>query len=280
MSRRALTAAFVVLLAATAASAGVTYTAVTNAEGRGSEQMNQTMKVWANDNGMKAEFTESNNPMMGEGTYLLTSDAGKTFYLVNPKDKTYSQWNMEGMMQFAGGVTKMMNMKFSNPKVEKLGEEPGPAIAGLPTTHYTFRTSYTMEMSFMGMHQASTIVKTEQIWAAPKLVDAVLFAWMRKSAPKFGNEEFDKLVQAEMETVKGFPLKRVAETVTTDKNGRSQTSRMTMEVKDLQMTLVPDSTFALPAGYKETQLVPAGEEGEGKGGENPLAKMFGGKSKS
>ena len=43
-----------------------------------------------------------------------------------------------------------------------------------------------------------------------------------------------------------------------------------------------DGEFAVPAGFKETQLLPTGEPGEGgeEGEGNPLAKMFGGKKKS
>ena len=40
--------------------------------------------------------------------------------------------------------------------------------------------------------------------------------------------------------------------------------------------MVPASTFEIPAGYTETDLF-GGTGGEGEDGENPFAKMMGGK---
>jgi len=138
------------------AHAGWEYTAVTKAEGGKHSDMQDT-KVHALVDGTKAriEFAESKNPLMGAGTYLLTTDAGKTARLVNPGEKCYSEWDMKKMMGMAGGIMGMMNMKVKDQKVEKLLEEKGPSLLGLPTTHYKFRTSYTMEISFMGMTQAN-----------------------------------------------------------------------------------------------------------------------------
>jgi len=169
---------------------------------------------------------------------------------------------------------KMMNMKFSDPKVEALGSEPDGVIAGMPTVHYRFRTTYSMSMSFMMMKKNSKVVKDEEIWAAPKLVEAALGIWLRKAPPKTGNEELDALVKAEMGKVQGFPLKRKTVTVSTDEKGKVETNAVTMEVTELQATAIPDSTFEIPSDYKETSMF--GGEGDES---NPMAKMMGGKKK-
>jgi hypothetical protein len=176
------------------------------------------------------------------------------------------------MMQFAGGAMKMMNFKYSDLKVEKLAEGPGGVVAGLPTTHYKFRTSYTMSMSFMGMNQSTKIVKEEEIWSTSKLVEAALGLWLRKSPPKLGDEELDKMIAAETSKIDGFPLKRKTVQTTTDSKGKTETTTTIMEVVELQVTAVPASTFEIPAGYKETSLLGDDEN-------NPLAKMMGGKKR-
>jgi hypothetical protein len=282
MLKRMLPITLALMVAAGAAQAGTYYEAVTRGEGgRGAKMADSTVHAWIDGDNAKIQFVESENPIMGNGTYLITKDGGKTVYLVNPKEKTYATWDMDAMMNFAGGAMKMMNMKFSEPKVEELGHEAGAAILGMPTTHYSYRTSYTMSMSFMGMKNETRTVSEQQIWATPKLAAPAFGVWLRKTPPSFGgNEDLQKLVKAEMEKVHGIPLKVVTKTTSTnEKKGTSETSTTTMEVTKLDETSIPASTFEIPSGYKETQLFPGGE-GEGKGqNENPLMRMFGGKKK-
>lgn len=277
MNKRIVAVAVLVLALAPAAWAGMVFTSVTKMEGgKGTPAQANTVKGYVDGELARIEFQDSNNPIMEKGTYLITTDGGKEVYLVNPKKKTYSKLDVEGMMGFAGGAMKMMNMKFSDPKVEKLGEGPGAIVAGMPTIHYTFRTTYSMSMSFMGMKKATRIVQEEEIWSAPKLVEAALGIWLRKSPPKFGDENLDKLVRAEMDKVEGFPLKRKTVQTTTDEKGRSETTTTMMEVTSLEVTSVPGSLFEIPSGYQEAPLLMPGMEG-GEGEENPFAKLMGGK---
>ncbi len=281
MSKKGLIVAAALLCVAGSASAGVYYEAVTTTEGKGGGMGDVTVHAWVDGDMAKVEFTESGNPLMGPGSYLLTRNGGKTIYLVNPSEKTYAEWNMEAMMNMAGGAMKMakgmMNMKFTDPDVEKVGEEPGGSMLGMPTTHYTYRTTYAMEMKFMGMHQKNTTVQDQEIWSTTALDMPAMGIWLKDSGPKTGDEQLDTLIQAEMDKVKGFPLKQVTVTTTTDeKKGKSQTSTTTMEVTKLEKTSVPASTFVIPPTYTETSLVPeSGEEGE-EGEGNPLSKLFGG----
>jgi hypothetical protein len=149
----------------------------------------------------------------------------------------------------------------------------------VPTTHYKFRTTYGMQMKFFGMSQSNTIVQDEEIWSGPSLLDAGFGIWLRKSPPKTGDKDFDALMKSEMQKMSGFPLKRLTVTTTTDKKGKQETTRTLMEVTEMKVQPVPDSTFEIPSDYRETELLPTGEEGQ-EGSENPLAGLFGKKNKS
>lgn len=265
----------VLLVFAAHSFAGVYYVAQTTAEGgKGADQQNMIVKAWASGDSGKVVFEESKNPMMGKGTYIITKDGGKTMFLVDPKEKTYMKWDLDSMMGLLGGAMKMMNLKFTDPKVEALGEEPDGLVAGVPTVHYRFRTTYAMSMSFMMMKKNSRVVKDEEIWAATKLADAALGIWLRKAPPKTGNEDMDKLIKAEMGKVQGFPLKRKTVTTSTDEKDKKEVTTITMEVTELQMVPVPDSTFEIPSDYKETSLAGTGEGEQGEES-NPLLKMLG-----
>ncbi len=254
--------------AAATARAGWDYTAVTKAEGGKHADM-QDAKIHALVDGTKAriEFSESKNPLMGAGTYLLTTDAGKTARLVNPTEKTYIEWDMKKMMGMAGGIMGMMNMKVKDQKMEKLLEEKGPSILGMPTTHYKFRTSYTMEVTFMGMTQGTTTLNEQEMWSTTALKDAAFnFAAMSRES-KSGNEELDKLIAAQMQLANGFPLKSIMKSSAKDARGREQSSTVTTEVLEVKQTSISSKQFTLPDDYKESES-------------SPMAGMMGGSKKS
>ncbi len=283
MQKQMMLGAVGLLCAALTARAGWEYTSVTKAAGgKHAEMANATVHAIVDGSKAKIEFTESKNPMMGTGNYLLTTDAGKTAHLVNPGEKTYGTWDMNAMLGMAGGMMGMMNMKIKDQKAEKLLEEKGPAIHGLPTTHYKFRTSYTMEINFMGMKQATSTANEEEMWVTTALKDdALTFAAMRKEM-KTGNADLDRLIADQMNKAQGFPLKVITKNSATDPNGNAQESTVTMEVTSLKKISPAADVFQMPKGYTEQEMNPLAalmgggkKSGDGKkGGDNPLLKML------
>lgn len=261
------------LLASQPATAGITYTMVTTGSGAGAEVMSQTAKGYVSGEKLRVDFVESGNPIMGKGTYVLSQDAGRTMLLVNPKDKTYATFDVEAMMGAATSMLKalgpMAQISFSKPSIEKLLDEPGPSLLGLPTTHYKFRTTYSMDMKVMGMKMGNASVVEEELWSTTAFdQELAMAAWLRKGV-KTGDESFDALIEAEMNKSNGLPLKRVAVTTNTDAQGRKTTTTQTTEMTAIdQNAVIPPGTFTLPPGYKETQLIPTAAG---------MPAMFGGK---
>lgn len=256
-----LTLAAGVLAAGTSpAWAGVHYKSTTKTQDASERSRDIQVEGWVDGGKAKVEFKESGNPMFEAGTYLLTRDGGNQIYLVNPEDKTYARLNLEAMMGAVGSVLQGMGglVKFevSEPKVEKLAEEDGGKIVGLSTKHYKFRTSYTMSVKIFGMGQPSAVVTDQEIWATQEVSDAGFGIWLRKTPPKIGNENIDRLINAEMEKIAGWPLKMVTVSTSTGKKGKPTTTRTSMEVTLLEKASVPESAFALPAGYEEVEMAP------------------------
>ena len=286
MSQKMILAGLVVLCATLSSFAGWEYSAVTRAEGsQQSEMMNSQMSSWVDGDKAKIEFIKSGSPLTPPGSFIITKDGGKTMHMVDPQQKTYTKWDIEGMAGMAGGAMQMMNMKISTPKVEKLLEEKGGKIAGFPTTHYRFRTEYTMEMNFMGIQQATSTITEEDVWSCQELNDAGLSAWMNQQGTKSGNEQLDKLIKSEMDKIKGFPLKRIVATTTKESNGKTQVMKMTTEVTAIKKASPDSALFELPAGYKETSMFSSmlgadasGAEGDpkkaGTDTENPFMKLM------
>jgi hypothetical protein len=268
--RQTILGLLILALAGAPAWAGMHYTAVSNADDSQGRGMKMQVEGWVSGNKAKVVFDQSDHPMMKSGSYLLTKDGGHTLYLVDPQDKTYAAWDLNAMLGVVGGLVNVMGpilkFEFSDPKVERISDEDGGTVAGLSTRHYKSRTSYSMKMKVFGFGSSADSVTDQDIWASRQLSDPAFGVWLRSDPPRTGNAQFDKLVAAEAEKsrIEGFPLKTVSVTTTTQK-GKQRTSRSTMEVTKVESRSIPDSTFELPAGYKETQILPTAERGRGEG---------------
>jgi hypothetical protein len=266
-----ISAAF--LLAAIPCSAGIHYKSVSKTESEGTRAQGSDVQAegWVAADKAKVAFLESNgNPMAQKGTYILTKDGGKTLYLVNPNDKTYAEWSLQGMLGTVGavmnGMGPLLKVQFSDFKSSKVSDEDGGLVVGVPTRHYRFHTSYTMSIKVLGMGNTANVVSDQDVWATTRLTDVGLGVWLRAEPPRTGNAEFDKLIAAQAGRYEGFPLKVVTTSVSTQQKGNKTTrSTSTVQVTELDRNAaIPASTFEIPAGYKETQIVPTQGNGGGR----------------
>jgi hypothetical protein len=263
--------------AAVPARAGIHYSAVTTMEGPNAPQPTR-VEGWVDGPRAKIVFSESGMPNLESGQYMLTTDGGKTLFLVDPEEKTYAEWDLQAMLQIFGSVMESMqpllNLSIDNVTVEKLAEESGGTIHGLPTTHTTFRTTYDMRIKVLGMSRASHVETVQDTWSTTAVEDIGLGLWLRQ-APTTGFGDLDELVAAEMQKVQGFPLKVVSVSTTTGQKGKRESSTTTTtEVTSLDSSAtIPASTFEVPKGYERVEMTADGNEEEPG---NPLKGLFGG----
>jgi hypothetical protein len=264
MRKQSRTIVFALLFALAAAPgfAGIHYKSVTKTQGGGGENpADISVEGWVSGDNAKVEVQDSANPILREGTWLMTKNGAKTIYLVDPKEKTYAEWDPAAMLGAAGsvlnGVGPLVKFEFSDPKVEKLVDEAGPALLGQSTRHYKFRTSYTMKIKVFGMGNESATVTEEDIWVTDQLKDPALGVWLRSEGLKTGNQQLDKIINSERGKLTGFPLKTVSVNTSTNKKNNKQTkTTTTMEVTQLDTkATVPASAFEIPAGYEETEMM-------------------------
>ena len=264
MKHFAATACAALVAAATLAApaqAGVHYRATTKSEGARGAAQSMEVEAWVDGPNAKVLFANSDNPMLGTGTYIISNDGGETLFLVNPEEKTYSQLDLGALMAGAGAMLKamgpMMKISFSNQKVEKLAEEAGPTILGYATTHYKFHTSYDSSIKVMGMGQSSHNDSVTDTWTTTELSDAGFGAWLRRE-PRTGIEDLDNMIAAEVSKgIHGVPLKMASATTTKDQRGNETKMNTTMEVTALKQESVAAGTFAIPKEFERTELAPA-----------------------
>jgi hypothetical protein len=276
--RRSTLTTFLLLaaLVAAPARAAIHYQATTTVEAEGQKPQRTRVEAWIDGPSARIVFAEAGVPTFEKGQYLLTRDGGETLYLVDPDEKTYAEWDLEAMLRAFGAIMQsiqpLVNLKIDNVEVVKLGEEPGGTLHGVPTTHFSFRSEYDMSIRVLGMSRASHVEAVQETWTTTELADAGLGIWLR-NVPTSGFEDLDRLVAAEMATVRGFPLKTVTVTTTTGQKGKREgTSTTTMEVTGLdRAAAAPAGAFDLPAGYTKTEMPTLGEGEEA----SPLGGIFG-----
>jgi len=269
----ALVLAVVFLTAAQARASGYYYEFVGTNQGQKKKQTDEThVKGWVDGDKTRVEFSSGDKKgFFADGNYLVTTDGGETVYLINNKDKTYAEFDMEQLMAMMGQAMAMMEqmggmfkMEFNNVHNEKLLEEPGESILGRSTTHYRYNSGYTMSMKMMGMKQETTIDSVQDLWCTDDFDGRGFGVWLRPDRNmKTGNEEFDKLINTEMAKIKGFPLRTVTTSTTTNKKGKSTEQTFTNEVTVLREESIADSTFEWPSDYTETQIIPEMQGMEG-----------------
>jgi hypothetical protein len=118
-----------------------------------------------------------------------------------------------------------------------------------------------MTMKILMSKRESQVTQEQDLWVTTALTDTALGAWMRKTPAKTGIEGLDKLIDAELAKVAGFPLKTATRTTTRDQRQKETVTTTTQEVTELERTDIDPSTFELPAGYREIQLLPGAPEG-------------------
>ncbi len=268
------------ILYVSALQAGVSYTAVTRIrESGGREREVSRMQVESDGDRARIDFESAQDGGVPRGGYLLTRDGANTVYMVNPGEKTYMEWDLDQLAGMAGSVMQMaggiLNMSVKDHKSETLLDQPGPTMEAMPTRHYKFRTRYTLEMSVMGFAQQTKIATEQEIWAAQGLSDDAMALWKRVSSFKTGMEDIDRLIASETGKIKGFPLKTIVTSTTTDPRGRTETMETVTLVSDIRKTSPDPARFALPEGYTEEQMdVPGGHTGS-QSGESPDAALKG-----
>jgi hypothetical protein len=226
-----------------------------------------TNVIHAIDAGTNMRIETTNNtlyPAMGTFSpgphaVMLMRNGGAETVFINPDSKEYLTIKPLDMM---AGVKKMLegmggSMTFDSGAtrftVDSVG--PGPTIDGHHTVHYVMNTALKSTISMMGQTMATEDASVMDIYTAPDMSDfrdategiMSQFADAVRSMG-MGNGAFDKMKE-NRQKVRGFPL-RIVQHGTTTQRGQTRTHTETIESRNAKRVSVPDSLFAIPAGYK------------------------------
>lgn len=197
---------------------------------------------------------------------MITNDGGSTMFMINEQMKTISRVDLGSLM---GGIGGILEMKFGEPEITLLEEKAGGEVAGYPTRYYRFRLEYDQGVSILGIERTERVREDQELWVSDAFDYPALESWLGKDGKVTSNDEFNRLIRAEMNKVEGLPLK----TITVHRSGKSdRTVVIERMVTLLREEEVPEERFHLPQGYVEIPMT------SGFGTLNGFAKGEGGQS--
>lgn len=194
------------------------------------------------------------------GTYLISTNGSRTMTFVDPAKKTYLEVNA-GSVSAALGT---MKISIANKKIDLSQMEDHPIIAGLPTDHYRLSIAYDITLSVGTLDLTQRVNTIEDKWVTGAF-SGIAENYFAAGAWRTGNPEIDDLVETENTRVKGFALKQVTSTTTTN-NGHQvpgsplKVSRTITSTNEITVTSispkasVPAAVFLVPVGFKKTDV--------------------------
>lgn len=202
--------------------------------------------------GMLAQMLGSNF------SQIVSADTVMGVIILNHDKKTYSTFNPMAMMDSSGSLLGGAggNMKIEpiedSVSVDSIG--PGPVIAGHATLHYRTHTVMHMTMAFMGQSQTMRNEITSELFVAPDIPSESDSSRIHRVRSLLGPSAAmaaagKKLVSANAEiSKKGTTLRMTTENAT-HVGAMTISQRMSVETLRYKKMVVPDSVFAIPAGY-------------------------------
>ncbi len=260
-----------VLVLSGIAHAGWQFEAETEQKGEGAGR--GRVKGWLDKASARVEFRQSDREMFPEGSYLLTQDAGKTLYLVEPGKQTYTRVDVEKFWAMANQFSEAFKLTFEDVVVRKEFEKKGPSILGYKTRHYRFYVSYMMKMNVFGMVNATHTEVVTDVWTAPSIREPAMYLGLGEFAST-GHEVFDQILTETIRELDGFVLKQMAKTIVRPPSGETTESVTKMDIVSLKKGSVPPETFIVPRGFREVEMEMPGAMGEAAGEAEHLMKSI------
>jgi len=220
--------------------AGITYDFRTVTTGlQGTDQRVHASVEGAN---VRLDFETGDGMLFRNGAVAVSHDGGTKLTVLDPQAKTFFDIDLSSLN--AGEMANMF--KLSNEKVSVKDAGDGGVMEGYPTQRKTVTAGADVVIgNAMSMHFEVTM----ESWSTAKIpMEAAGF--LQRRTGNTGLPMLDKLIAAQSNAVKGFPLKQIT-TVKVMKGGKTTLEMSsTTTVSNVKQKTVPAASFVVPAGYR------------------------------
>lgn len=201
----------------------------------------------------------------GKGSYVIVNPTARSLSMVMPESKQFLQINLaDSTTQALGSMASLMAATTVVTDIQVSGSAlgSGGVVNGYPTNRYRITTSYA-EVPTAGEGQRKVKV-VEEFWVTSQLKDIPdpMEAFTRAFGGKNGMPQlggtFSELMRkrgdAQRRLFTGLPLKSVATSTMTERDGSTTEETSVTEIVDLQRVDLDASAFQIPAGYTKLDM--------------------------
>lgn len=209
-----------------------------------------TARAIVDGNRSRVEFIGGNT--YPPGTYVVTTDAARRLFFIDPTKKWYTEVNTSGVATNLGSS----NIRIENQKVNVDRLNDRPVVAGHPTEHYRMTLTYDITVTLRGIPLKQSVRTQVDSWTTSQYASAQPPAL--GNAMRTGNPQLDELLEAETTRIPGFPLRQTVSIRTSfDRSVRSKievpssrTITREMWVTRIRETQATPDQFMVPASYR------------------------------
>jgi len=230
---------------AAAASAGLTYKVQSTTSGVRPMTLGGTVSV--DGSRMRFDVVSGDGMLFKDNSLVLSSDGGKTMSIFDPSTHNYYDLHLD---QLISSTTSMLNslggmvhVDFKDPHVEVRDGGAGGTIEGYPTHKYVLDASYDIGVDAMGQKMTLHSKMTTENWTTDQL-SAEFASFIQTRGMRTGIDAIDRLIEAQGNAMRGFPLKQVSTVRMNDITVTTSSS-----VTDIQRRAIDAAQFATPTGY-------------------------------
>jgi len=238
---------------AVSAHAGLTYSFQSVSTGMRDTTIAGTAS--ADQGKMRLDVTRGDGAVLMDNTVALSINGGRGLQILDPAAKTYYDVDLD---QLLGGVSALMQklgglvtISVRNVKVNTRDAGDAAAIEGYPTRRVLVDSDYDLVLDAFGQKTTIHVTTNVQSWVTAAL-PAEMTSVFQLSGAKTGIADIDKLVQAQMGNVNGFPLKQITTFHAAQGGTEMASTTTTTTVSGIQKKDIDAAQFELPAGYTKT----------------------------
>ncbi len=243
-----------IMLQVVCSVAGIEWKTNSKASAKGKDESTQFL-CYAQEGNVRQDIVKGSfSPLMKEGSYMLFKKGDNNIYIVNRKDKTYTEIPFDMLM---GMAASMIKIEVSDLKVNKFEPE---VISKYKCNHVQIKSNYIMKTQFMNMQ--FKVEQIQDIWGTMDLPLSELSDLFILQSVKTGLKELDDQIAKQTSVRKelGFPIKIV--TVMKQSSGKGQemdeTRTIEMESYDIVIKKLDSALFEIPSEYKKVELFSPG----------------------
>ena len=231
------------------AFAGLTYKTQSNTTGLQSVSIAGTVTV--DGPRLRMDVAKGDNMIFKDNSIVLSTDGGMTMSVFDQATKSYYDIRLDQLLGNTTSMFKslgdMVKVSFDNPQVSVRNGGEGGMIEGFPTHKTILNASYDMNINAMGQKMTTHLTMNTESWTTEQLASEMT-SFLQMRGMRTGVESLDRLIEAQSDGMRGFPLKQIS-TVHMTQGRNDMVMSNTATVTNIEKQNVDAAVFAMPGGY-------------------------------